>query len=732
MKKLNLDWTLGYAKTAEAQPEEWFHAHVPGAAQHDYALAHNWPDHNYGVNFRDYAWMEDVYWTYRAYLNFTLEGNETATMVFQGVDYEYDVLIDGTPVYSYEGMFAPAYIDVSKYTGGAHELTVRIHPIPKATDTVDRSQARLSAKPAACYEWDWHPRLASVGIWDEAYLMIQNRCSVRHAEVSYELSEAMDRAEIHVETQRNSDCAVRISLLDGKHIVASAESTDGTAVLTLENPKLWYPVGYGKQPLYTVRVEALDEIGSVRSVYERRIGLRRVKLVMNEGAWDEPAAMPKSRSDAPATLMINGQKIFAKGSNWVNAHIFPGLMDDKLYTDLLTLVRDANMNILRIWGGGFANKEKFFELCDEMGIMVWQEFPLACNEYPDDKHYLSVLEAEARAIVRRLRSHPSLVLWCGGNELFNSWSGMTDQHHALRLLDKVCYEEDRYTPFNMTSPMVGMAHGHYIVWDHNDDIEAITLLNGARNTAYTEFGSPGAADIDYIKQYISEEDYADFNADNPVWRGHHAFGAWIRDSWVRVAEAEHFFGGYKNVDDLLKKTQFLQAMGYKSLFEEMRRQWPHCSMALNWCFNEPWPTFANNSLISFPAIPKKSYYAVKDALRPRLASLKIEQHLQWAGDVFRAGVWLLNDTVEALEAQKVRITYTIGEGEEVFFGTLNALPVPAQGNLEIGAVAFPIPRDFIGMIHVHLYVEGHPEMDSHYSYPCKNRLVKGPEGTLNM
>ena len=218
---------------------------MPGAAQYDYARAHNWGDHNYGVNFKDYAWMEDVYWTYRAYLNFTLEGNETAVMVFKGIDYEYDVLVDGTLLYSYEGMFAPAYIDVSKYTGGSHELTVRIHPIPKATDTVDRSQARMSAKPAACYEWDWHPRLASVGIWDEAYLMIQHRCSVRHVDVSYELSDTLDEACVTVEAQRNADCAIKVSILDGKTVVASAESIDGKTELTVKTPKLWNPVGYG-------------------------------------------------------------------------------------------------------------------------------------------------------------------------------------------------------------------------------------------------------------------------------------------------------------------------------------------------------------------------------------------------------------------------------------------------------------------------------------------------------
>ena len=136
------------------------------------------------------------------------------------------------------------------------------------------------------------------------------------------------------------------------------------------------------------------------------------------------------------------------------------------------LVRDAHMNILRIWGGGFVNKESFFELCDELGIMVWQEFPLACNEYPDEEHYLSVLKKEATSIVRRLRTHPCAILYCGGNELFNNWSLMTDQHHALRLLNAVCYEEDRCTPFIATSPLNGMGHGSYLNYDETIDEEA--------------------------------------------------------------------------------------------------------------------------------------------------------------------------------------------------------------------------------------------------------------------
>ena len=119
-------------------------------------------------------------------------------------------------------------------------------------------------------------------------------------------------------------------------------------------------------------------------------------------------------------------------------------------------------NLLRVHGGGSVNKESFYELCDEMGIMVWQEFPLACNEYPDEDEYLDVLKQDAASIICRLRTHPCLVMWCGGNELFNGWSGMTEQHHALRLLDSLCYEYDRFTPFNMTSPLLGMSHGNYV------------------------------------------------------------------------------------------------------------------------------------------------------------------------------------------------------------------------------------------------------------------------------
>ena len=135
-------------------------------------------------------------------------------------------------------------------------------------------------------------------------------------------------------------------------------------------------------------------------------------------------------------------------------------MTEEVYLEQLRLVKEAHMNMLRVWGGGYINREAFYTLCDQLGILVWQEFPLACANYPDDEDYLSVLEQESVSILKRLRRHPCLALWSGGNELFNEWSGMTNQSLALRLLEKNCYDLDRHTPFIATSPLYGMGHGH--------------------------------------------------------------------------------------------------------------------------------------------------------------------------------------------------------------------------------------------------------------------------------
>jgi len=608
MKMQYLQWELGLLRSADSEVEEWMPAKVPGSAQQDYANAHGWPDAYIAADTKAYKALEDVYWLYRTKLCFELKDNERATMVFGAIDYRYRIMVNGETLHDGEGMFSAIRCDVTKYALQDACLEVLIWPSPKSDDSDTRDQANHSCKAAACYGWDWHPRLLTSGIWDDTYLEIAPKTAVETLEVSYRLSDDLNSCYVHVQANTAADGPLLLTVTQEDHVVYTAEGTAcaGCAYFdfVIDSPKLWYPVGYGSQPLYTICVSSGSESK------QRKVGFRRSKLVMNEGSW-AVVGYPKTRADAPATLEINGIRVFAKGSNWVNAMLFPADMNEGHYRSLIQKTVDANMNIFRVWGGGYVNKESFFDICDELGVMVWQEFPLACNEYPDEDGYLSVLKREATSIVRRLRTHPSVVLWCGGNELFNSWSGMTEQHHALRLLDSICYSEDRFTPFIMTSPLNGMAHGPYRNYDEGIKEELITSLRKHHDTAYTEFGAPGMSNREVLLSFMGEEEFQNCEADQPAWEGHFGFNANWYEGWVRKVEAEHYFGGYSDTDDLIRKTQFIQSISYRAAFEEARFQWPHCSMVINWCWNEPYACAANNSVIMWPDVAKPCHSFIR-------------------------------------------------------------------------------------------------------------------------
>ncbi|MBQ2271940.1 MAG: hypothetical protein II337_00605, partial [Clostridia bacterium] len=414
-----------------------------------------------------------------------------------------------------------------------------------------------------------------------------------------------------------------------------------------------------------------------------------VELVMEEEHWTEPHGFPKSRSYPPVKICLNGRKVFAKGSNFVSPDIFSGTWNRDTYLPLVSLAKEGNMNIFRMWGGSGVQKDVFFDLCDEYGIMVWQEFPLACNDYVNDAHYLAILEQEATAIVRNLRQHCSLVLWCGGNELFNGWSKMTDQSHALRLLNKICYDNDRNTPFLATSPLAGMAHGCYL-FSYNGQ-EVYELFNKSHYTAYTEFGVPSLPPAEYLKTFIPEDQLFP-PEEGGVWELHHAFHSWcFRDTWIGIDTMEKYFGKITSLEDLVRYGEWLQSEGYKAIFEEARRQKPYCSMAINWCYNEPWKTAANNSLLCYPAIPKAAYFAVANSLKPTVPSARLQKFSYKSGETFSAEIWLLNDSPNAVEEDEISVSLEIG-GNVIDLLTWKNGPCGADTNLRGHIVQCLLPK----------------------------------------
>lgn len=734
MKKEALNWRLGYSNDESTLPQEYIPANVPGAVQLDYGNAHGYPLYYQGLNFKNYKWMEDVYWFYETPLSFSADDTDKVYLCFKGIDYKYRISIDGEILKEDEGMFSRLKFDITRFAGKGHTLTVMLYPVPKAELSGyrwrERNQARYSTKSCACYGWDWHPRLVTSGIWDEAYLLFDTVCAIENVEASYALSEDLKNANLNVEIRTASDGEVTIKLTDPDGATAFektvfAENSEASVKATVRDAKLWYPVGYGKQNMYLLTVSSAD--GS--SVITRKIGFRRSQLLMNEGTWKEPFGYPKSRSAAPITVTINGQRLFAKGSNWINCEIFPSMMTEEHYRTLLNYCVECNMNILRVWGGGFINKDSFYDICDELGIMIWQEFPLACNEYPDDDGYLRTLENESTAIVRRLRTHPCLAFWCGGNELFNSWSRMTEQHHALRLLDKVTYTEDRYTPFIMTAPLNGMGHGPYRNVDPETGEEAMRMFAKSHYTAYSEFGNFITPSMEELKLFMTEEEIRTVKPQDELWIAHQNYSEWRPGSDIFV-DVDYFFGGYENLEDFVNKERFIGAMCSKSIFEEIRKQWPYCSMALNWCFNDAWPMIMTKAIVSYHETLTPLFYAAKEALRPQLASVRVPYELWHNGDEFTAEIFMMNDTLETLKAGKVYASIDDGTGIRTL-GSFVFGDVAPQSNIRLGSVSYMISEAAKpGLLRVWLKVDGHPEMDSHYEYVIRARTPELVPGTF--
>lgn len=622
--------------------EEVFPAAVPGNIQNDYAQFKEWGDLNYRTNCTRYAALEDCSWQYIAYPEVDFGKDERVYFVSKGIDYMSVIALNGVELCRHEGMFSDIVLDITPYLQEKNELVITILPHPKRADAVKdtRDEADIAVKPPVCYGWDWHPRLLFSGMWQEAYIETRKKSYIRDVAVKYELSDDLQSATGAFEIDCDLAATVELFDEDGKVVYAG----DGKHFV-LNNVHLWWCNGHGQPYLYTYKVTSGDD------VYSGKVGFKRSRLVMAKGEWNKPSDYPMSRSNPPITLELNGKIVFAKGSNMPTPEIFPGTVTRARYEQLLKSVKDANMNILRMWGGCGIQKKDFYELCDEYGIMVWQEFPLACNCYGvyRKKEYCAALKQEAISIIKRISKFACLVLWCGGNELFNNWSKMTEQSEPLRLLDQLTYEYSPEIPFIMAAPLSGMKHGPYSFFSECYG-DVVTLFQSTSATAYTEFGCSSLSSPEYLSTFMDENDLnhpaPDF--DGP-WTLHHAFGPKdLPGTTLFESTCRRFQFPHANLSEIYEATEWVQSEGLRFIFEEARRQSPTCSMAVNWFFTEPWRVAVGCSLILYPDVKKRAYYTVSSSCRPVLASACYRKFDWKAGEMFEADIWLLNDTGNAV------------------------------------------------------------------------------------
>ncbi len=716
--RISLAFEVGHSPSPNSTPSEWVPAVVPGAVQLDWARAKGMPDYRVAENYKAYKWMEDEAWFYRATL--PEWGSERAYIVLGGVDYRFEVRVAGKTVHAQEGMFSPCCLSLEGIGNPGDELIVAIWPIPKrqGAPADDRKQADQSVKPAVSYGWDFHPRLVPLGLWEDAYLETRGTHIVA-AETSARVSDDFTIGTVRLAAKLSAPATLEWKLIAPDGNTAFERVFRGGDVIAetvqVPNVALWWPNGHGAAALYTSELTLIGPAGEMLDIARSRVGFRTIELVQYPGAWQTPEEFPKTRTTPPITLRVNGRDIFAKGSNFVCPEIFPGAVTAETYQKHLSLVAAANMNILRVWGGAIVNKDAFFDMCDELGIMVWQEFPLACNNYVGTPEYLRVLDQESRSIILRLRDRACLAMWCGGNELYNGWSGMTEQSLALRLLNRNCFDLDPTRAFIPTSPLMGMAHGCYI-FRYGDGREVFQVMPESAATAYTEFGVPAPANIDIIKQIIPEDELWPPKRYG-AWQEHHAFGVWntVTDTaWLYIDIIEDYFGPSQSLEQLIACGQWIQGEGYRCIFEESRRQKPRCSMALNWCLNEPWPTAANNSLLCYGAEPKAGFVDVAAACRPQLASARIPKFSFKGGESFSAELWLLNDRYEEMASLVVTATLML-DGTKLPLGVWNTLPIAPNHNLQGPTVRVELPKTGkSGAMTLLLSVEGRKDLSSAY------------------
>ena len=267
-----------------------------------------------------------------------------------------------------------------------------------------------------------------------------------------------------------------------------------------------------------------------------------------------------------------------------------------------------------------------------------------------------------------------------------------------------------------------MGHGHYVFRDPDTGEEVFSSMLRAHQTAYTEFGMPGPSSVEILETIIPENELWPPRPGHS-WESHHAFNAWVGDTWLMMDMIEDYFGRMANLEELVEMGQLLQGEGYKAIYEEARRQKPYCSMALNWCYNEPWPTAANNSIINWPNRPKPAFYAVRDACRPVMASAR-NYKLSWSREEqFSTQLWMLNDRYEHVEPGVLRATLMAGN-KIMELGSWEFGIVKANTNLEGPVLKTVLPRWASGGFILHLEVVGHPEYSSEYTFLLSDKQPK--------
>ena len=644
--QLNNGWQF-----TQTDKNEWHTATVPGSVQRDLIKLKVLPNPYFGTNEDSVQWVEDENWDYKKSFQLTEEQlrYDDVLLTFEGLDTHADVYLNGSKLFHSENMFVKHEKSVKNLLReGENRLYIRFYsPIkhlmpahltnnfeyPAGNDDREEKMSVYSRKAPYHYGWDWGMRLVQMGVWRPVHLTLYNHSRINDFFVQQEsVSEHTAKLTNYIEVQSVADNATPAKVAVSYALPNQKIKTDERTItltkglnkiaipLEISNPQLWMPNGWGQPHLYnfTAQVVIDDNVVAEKS---HQIGLRNIRVVAETDEHGQSFYFE-----------VNGEPMFAKGANYIPGEIMNTLQDDDYYEQLFENVVAANMNMIRVWGGGFYENDKFYQLADEKGILVWQDFMFGCTPYPHDDAFSENVTHEAEYNVKRLRNHASVAIWCGNNEVEESikyWG--YDRVYSKEIMES--FREGYNKTFRQLLPGIVLEldpnkfylHGspdtanwgrtqslnygdaHYWgVWHGRQPFE---VLDENVPRFMSEFGFQSFPEMKTIRSFATEKD---FDIDSEVMKSH-------QKSSIGNEAIKQYMDMYYNTpttfEDFVYVGLVMQGQGMKHGLEAHRRNRSFCMGTLYWQLNDSWPVVSWSG-IDYYNNWKAMHYKARDVFAP--------------------------------------------------------------------------------------------------------------------
>ena len=649
-ERIALDKAWEFAQVGKG---EWLPATVPGTVHQDLIDNGKLENPFFGLNEQKVQWVENEDWVYRTSFQVGEDqlAREGAVLDFEGLDTYADIYLNGSLIKSTDNMFVGYTLPVKEVLRkGENRLQVYFHsPIKKTlsqwetngfvypadNDHSDKRVSIFSRKAPYSYGWDWGIRLVTSGIWRPVTLTFYDVARMEDYYVK-QVSVTQERAEIEnilelesaQDTPRTVEVELAYSYKNGDKVAIHKEMNLEPGMnrwnfpVKIGHPHLWMPNGWGEPALYDFEI-SLKVDGKVVASEKKRVGLRDIKVVLED-----------DKDGKALYFVVNGRRMFAKGSNSIPCDAFLPNMTDQRYRRMLEDVKEANHNLIRVWGGGIYEDDRFYEAADEMGILVWQDFIFACTTYPSDPNFLRRVSEEAEYNIKRLRGHASLAMWCGNNEIYEGmrywgwkrkfgpevYAEMQKGYDKLfhQLLPSMVKEFDGDRFYMHGSPYEsnwGRPHSWKIADSHNWGTwygrKPFETLDVELPRFMSEFGFQSVPEMKNIATFAEPKDYA---LESEVMNAHQK--ASIGNALIKKTMALYYEVS-EDFEELVYVGQVLQGFGIRHGIEAHRRNRPYCMGSLYWQLNDSWPVVSWSS-IDYYGNWKALHYQGKRAFAPLL------------------------------------------------------------------------------------------------------------------